>query len=269
MQKSEERIKIEYEIEAAHNQALSIAMRMVQKEFGDKLNDALADQSFIKRMQNRITEFWEIYRKGYKRLEDLEAREGYLAMFAYANEIDLIAEQLPWQNRIFCYYPFSGVDFYWARIFKKVVFEDSAFYEQDGPLNVSNIWWSLETYGVEKRNEIVSILKRLNIISQSEDLEFLSGDVEVCDNLNKFNNQQSTLLIKGGSDVLGYIEKKFNNEVLQYGAIIIGSSSNPLADMEKRFTQDGYFKKFSFEGEDFLAPYAMKLKDVHIFLKKI
>jgi hypothetical protein len=268
MEKSEERIKIEDEIENAHNNALGIAMQMVQDEFGGELEAALADQSFIERMQNKVIEFWEIYRRSYTRLEDLEAREGYPAMLRYANELDLIAKHLPWLNRVICYYPFSGVDFYWARIFKKVVFEDSAFYDKDKPLNASNVWWSLETYSAEKRDEILAIMKKINVFSKNVCMEFLSEDVETCKDPNKFNNRQSTLLIKGGTDVLGYVESKFGNESLQYGCMIIGSSANPLSDMEDKFAQYGYYKHFSFDGEDFVAPYAMRLKDVHVFLKK-
>jgi hypothetical protein len=267
MRKSEEREKLESQIESAHTKAIEIAMQMVQEEFGGRVDDALIDQSFIIRMQNKIREFWEIYRNEYGKLEDLELKEGYPAMLAYASELDVIAEHLPLKNRYFCYYPFSGVDFYWMRIFKKVVFEDNAFYEQDKSSDTLNIWWSIDTYGAKKRHEIISTLMKLEIISSMTDAEFLSKDVETCKDSKRFNGYQSTLLMKGGSDVLAYLEKQFADDSLKYGAVIIGSAVNSIRDMEERFTRDGYYRHFSLEGDDFLAPYAMKLKDIHIFLK--
>jgi hypothetical protein len=267
MRKSKERIDIESQIESAHTKAMNVAIQMVQNEFTGRVRDALIDQEFIRRMQSKIMGYWDDYRNGYNRLEDLEAKEGYPAMLSYVSELDMIAQHLPLQHRYVCYYPFSGVDFYWMRIFKKVVFEDNDFYEQDKKAEISNIWWSLETYSIDKRNSILSTLRKLNIISSKNEAEFLSEDVETCKDLKRFNNYQSTLLIKGGSDVLSYIEKQFRHDSLKFAAIIIGSAVNPFSDIEARFWRDGYRVHYSLEGEDFLVPYAMKLKDVHIFLK--
>ena len=54
---------------------------------------------------------------------------------------------------------------------------------------------------------------------------------------------------------------------MQYGAIITVNSINPLKDMEERFARGDYHKTFSMQAGDFLAPYAMQLRDVHVFLK--
>jgi hypothetical protein len=126
-QKSNERIKIEAMIRGAHNNALNIATQMVHDEFNGNLEEALGNELFIKKMHNSVKESWETYRRGYKELENLEAREGYVAMFAYAKELDSIAAHLPQETRTLCHYPFSGTDFYWARIFRKSYFEDTAF----------------------------------------------------------------------------------------------------------------------------------------------
>jgi hypothetical protein len=98
-------------------------------------------------------------------------------------------------------------------------------------------------------------------------MEFIAGDADISGNVYKFNNQQSTLLIKGGSDVLDYIEKIFSHRPIEYKSLIIEKSVNKLEDLEGRFAQDGYDRCFYLKGEDFLPPYAMQLKNAYIFLK--
>jgi hypothetical protein len=273
MQKFQERIRLENKIKNAHDQAITVAMRMVEKEYKGDLEKALVDKPFVSRIQNKVKETWEAYRNGYEELEKLEAKEGYPAMFAYARQLDLIAEHLPQQTRIHCYYPFSGVDFYWPRIFKKVIFEDIAFYEEEKPQNTSDViqymWWSLETYGVKKRIEIISKLKSLKIIPQSVIMKFVAKDADVSGNIFAFNNKQSTLLLKGGSESLEYIEKQFNRRPLEYGGLIIEIPVNQLKNTEERLARDGYRRSYYLKGNDFLPPYAMPLKDVCIFLRKV
>lgn len=264
VQKSKERIELEKEIKDLHKISLDIAMEMVQDEFEGNLEAALSDDSFVHKMQESVRTKWEVYRNGYRRLEDLEEREGYPAMHTYASELDLIAEQLPRQNRVFCYYPFSSVDFYWARIFDRIVFEDISF---DQEKEIPTMWWDPETYGFNRRTEIISTLRTQGVISSSAIMEFVAGNAEIDRYENQFNNQQSTLLVKGGHDVLGYVGTRFKDKRLEYGAIITVTSTNPLRDMEDRFAEDGYRRHVSIEGKGFLAPYSMELKDIHIFLK--
>lgn len=285
MQKSEERVELEKKITDAHECCFDIATdettikdivtdkdivtEIVRDEFGGNDEAAsssnLLQESFFRKMHERTRKLQQVYINGYRQLEDLERREGYPAMLAYAALLDSIAEHLPRQNRVFGYYPFSGVDFYWARIFEKlVVCEDIGFDEKE---QIPEMWWGVETYGAKKRQEIISILKSQGIIPVSSNVEILSGDAGVDRYDNRFNNQQSTLLVKGGHNVLGYIETRFQGRHLEYGAIITASSFNPLRDMEHRFAKDGYRRHASFEGGEFLAPYAMELNDIHIFLK--
>jgi hypothetical protein len=238
-------------------------MQMVKEEFGGDFKEALGDGLFVSRMQERVRPIWQIYRQGYRKLEDLEKREGYPAMSAYAEALDDIAGHLPAENRAFCHYAFSGVDFYWARIFDKVVFEDIAFDKEELP----TMWWEPETYSSERRAEIISTLKAQRVMPESAVMQFLAGDAEIPGDDNQFNNPGATLLVKGGHDFIGYVESRFGESNLQYGAVIIVSPSNPIEKTEERLAQDGYHKKASLDGIDCLAPYAMELKDIHIFLK--
>ena len=127
MQKTKERTQLETEIIEAHKNSLDIAIQMVQEEFSGDLEKALSDESFVSRMQTNVIVTSQAYRQGYKRLEELERNEGYPAMGAYAEILDEIAQYLPEDRKETCHYPYSGIDFYWARIFKKVIFEDTGF----------------------------------------------------------------------------------------------------------------------------------------------
>jgi hypothetical protein len=264
--KSDERIKIEAMIRNAHQSALNIATEMVQDEYHGDIEKALANEFFVERVHRKVEKQWEIYRKSYKKLESLEAREDYVAMFAYAKQLDVIAECIPQKTRNICLYPFSGTDFYWARIFRKSYFEDISF---DSEVKLPTMWWSREDYTAEQRQHIVLLLKELKIIPRDADLIFFSRDSDSRRDVNIFNNSNSTLLIKGGNDVLGYIKKRHKNKVLNYGAIIAQCSTCATQkDLEDRFSQDGYYQRLYLEGQDLVAPYAMELKDIYLFLKE-
>lgn len=263
MPKSLERVQLETTITRAHSDSLSLAMRMVQDEFQGDLEKALSDELFVSSMQNKIKEIWQVYRQGYRDLEQLEQKEGYLATAACAKVLDEIAVHLSTNMKKSCYYPFSGVDFYWARIFDKVTFKDICFDQDELP----NMWWDSETYGSGRRQEILATLKTQGIISEQAILEFIVGNAEIPSTDNQFNDTAQTLLIKGGHDFLGYVESRFGSERLTYRAIITVAAINPLRDIEKRLTQDGYTRKASLEGTDYLIPYAMELRDIHIFLR--
>jgi hypothetical protein len=264
MRKSNERIQLELKIQQKHDEAHNIAMHMVNEEFNGNLNAALSDASFVKKMQTAVKDIWQFYRLCYRTLEDLEKREGYRATHICANVLDKIAKHLPADKNI-CYYPFSGVDFYWARIFNKVVCEDISFGKKELP----NMWWDPETYGLERRKEIIATLKAQKIIPKSASLEFVVGDAETARASNQFNNSNTTLLIKGGHDFLGYVKSRFfAKKPLRYGAIITVTATNPLKDIEERLARDDYSRKASLEGTNWLIPYAMQLKDIHVFIKK-
>ena len=264
MQKSNQRIQLEKKIINAHQDSIQIAMNMMNKEFNGDFDKALADDSFVSRMQNKVKQIWDVYQQGYKRLELLEKDEGYLAMGECANLLDEISSHLPNDSKKVCHYPCSGVDFYWGRIFDRVIFEDIAFNQDKMP----NMWWDVETYGYKKRQEIIKTLKSQRIIPQLANLEFITGDAEKLNAGNKFNNPFTTLLVKGGHDFLGHIQSRFKNRLVKYGTIIIVNPSNPLKEIESKLKYDDYFKKISLEGTDWLIPYSMELQDIHIFPKK-
>ena len=75
--------------------------------------------------------------------------------------------------------------------------------------------------------------------------------------------------MKGGIDILGYIERRYKDRSLEYNTIIAESSIyTTLEDMQNRLSRDGYHKYYYYRGQDFIAPYTMELKNIHIFVKE-
>lgn len=261
MKKSKEIIKIEKSIEKAHKDSFDIAIQMIQKEFGGDMEKAMNDGAFISRIHRKTNPLWDDYINGYSELKKLEKKEGYPAMKAYAAQLDAIDTHLSEKNKKLCHYPFSGIDFYWARIFDKIVFEDISFYKE----KCANAWWGEELYTQEKMNNILSLMKKQKIIDKHSQLDFLVGDAEEPRKDNNFNNSKSTLVLK--SHVSGYLEMRFNDEPLKYGAIIIANSSEKISKINTKLAKEKYDKVKFIKGEKFCTPFAMGLKNIHIFLK--
>ena len=264
MEKSIERKVIEDHIRISHEKALTLAMELVHKKYGDNLEAALADFSFVQRVQDEIKTIWTEYLKGYSQLEEIEAKEGYPAMLAYAAQLDIIGKHIPSQNKQLCYYPYSGMDLYWGRIFNRVVFDDISF---DCNNELSVRWWGVDDYGADRRNYIIMTLRKLEIIPNSAVLEFRLKDADIPNRKNEFNERLSTLLLKGGSDVLDYLDNGFEGVELRYGAVITVNSINTKEQLREKFMQHNYHENFSMGGKDFIAPYAMELKNVMVFCK--
>jgi len=260
MPKSKERTDLENKIRKACKDTWDTGMQIIQEKFSGDAKAAMKDKSFQKKTNNLLKN----YLKGHDELESLERKEQYPAMFAYANQLDFIAEHIPKRNRKFCYNPFSGVDFYWARIFDKTVFRDIAFDDDEHPKR----WWGAETYSIGTREWILNTLKKLKIISHKADMKFVSGDANKKQEDNHFNNYETTLLVKGDYNVIEYLNKAFKDDRLRYGAIIVVNPANPLEEITDKLAKEGYKKKKSLKGIDTLAPYTMDLKNIHMFIKK-
>ena len=97
----------------------------------------------------------------------------------------------------------------------------------------------------------------------------MSGDSQIEREDNHFNNSATTLLIKGGHDVLGFLKDRFRERRVMFGAIITVTSHNPVEDMDEYLLNHNYRRTFSHPGEDFLAPYStLKFKDIFVRSKK-
>lgn len=259
----ETRLIIEKKIKKYHDESYNIGIQLINDEYNGDMERALLDTVFVERMQATIAKIWNKYLDAYKRLEELEREEGYLATKDYARVLDLIARHLPVEYRKCCYYPFSGIDFYWARIFKTLICQDIVYNKETKCINA---WWGMDWYSHDKIDEIISLLKDLAIIPQSSIIKFLSGDADETD-IRISDVSCTTLLIKGGHDVLDYLNNKFDESGIIFRAIIIVSSANSLEDMCEYLSNRGYEKTFSDSAVSIVAPYAMNLNEIHIFIK--
>jgi len=129
--------------------------------------------------------------------------------------------------------------------------------------------WETKSYNPSNVERILKKLKEQDIIPIAAKVDFLSSSSEKTKENNRFNKSNTTLLVKGGHDFLSYIENSFDYRTLAYGAIIIVTANNPLADIESKLKKAEYQRKISLEGTDFLAPFSMELKDIHLFIKNL
>lgn len=263
MDKSPERKALEKDIQDTHDTAMKKTRELVELQFGfcddDAIEEAMSDPAFVRLMEERISELQKHYMGCYRSLEELEEREGWPAMKAYANRLDYLEQFLP--CRRFCHYPFSGVDFYWARVFDRIAFEDMAFDGREHPDN----WWDAETYTEKRREEIIALLKRKKIIPENADMRFLAGDAFQGRPDNQFNTLEATLLVKGGHDVLGYVNKRFADEELKYGSVVAVMAANSPDDLIGGLQERGYTMAMAITGTGLTAPFGMDLKDIFIF----
>ena len=262
MQKSQKRLEIENSIHEAHRSSLETALDMINREFGGDLERALKDEDFIERMQKKAIKSFRKYREGYNELEELEIEEDFVAIKSCVKLLDEISEHL--NGREVCYYPFSGTDFYWARIFKKTIFEDLSY---DSKEEIPNMWWDKEQYTKENREKIIESLKINEFIPKTSNIEFSCADSNTSVMAEELNNPHTTLIVKGGHDFLGYIKERYSETNLEYGNIITVNISNKTKPVEEKLDRQGYKKISYFKGIKYLLPFSMELRDINIFTK--
>lgn len=263
MRKSKERRELERNIREAHEESFNKAMQMVEEEFGGNVEDAIEDKDFVQRMQASVKQLWAKYLAGYEKLEELEQREGFPALARHCRIFDRIALSLPSESRQFCYYPFSGTDFYWARIFQHLFCEDIGFDNESIP----NMWWGEEDYSKENRDRVLGLLKKLSVVPEEHEVVCVRSDAERSGWGNAYNLPSYTMLVKGGHDVVGFIEKRFQDIELNYGAILTASSANPHKKLRAYLSSRGFEQVLWHPGTSWIAPYAMELRRVAVFSK--
>jgi len=276
MEKTQERLALEEKLRGAHFACFPIADKIAQEKYRKNYGELSIGEeiAILAEVREAIKHFWEIYAGGQDKLFELEKQEGFPAFRAYAKHIDFVGANLPPQNRSICYHPFSGLDFLWARIFQKTIFEDIAF-NLWHPLFG---WWKAEDYSADKRMKIIHILKKERIIPSSAVLEFIKGDSRFESGQNEdLNNPDTTLFLKRGHDNLIFLKKRFLdlNQELMFGAIFFESGfyEHSIEGVEKVLASQNYklALKYKYSGVDleYSIPYALGPgKHNAIFIKK-
>lgn len=260
MDKSDRRIVLEERIRSLLCSSREAASFMIKEEFGGDFEAALANPEFVERMQGSLHELRQKYLSASKALERLEAIEGYPAMAEYAAVIDRIVSYLP--SKANCYYPYSGVDFYWARGFNKTVFEDVMFGKN---AHHQKSWWGAGTYRKNSVESIISLMKSLGIIPEANGIEIRCSDSDFTVSSSEFNNSDWVLLLKGGSET-----KPFENGNFQpdYCGIIVSNTHSPFEEIGLRIVTQGYSKAAYFEFGPFMPPYSLEMRNVAVFVKQ-
>ena len=252
------------DIRKYHKQARDIGMQMIKDEFGGDMNKATQDMDFIRRMHHNIDTLWNKYLDSYRLLEKIEKENGYASMKQYADILDIISEYIPDQCKQICYYPFAGIDFYWARIFNTLICQDITYDRYES----LNAWWGMDWYNGKKRMEIVELLKSIEIIPPENSIICVNGKAELPNKETELNRHEVTLLLKGGHSVIDFIKERFNDQVF-FGIIIIVTPADTIEDLDGFMSYNGYNLIYHDNETRLLIPYAMELRDIHVFSKKV
>ena len=264
--KSQQRIELEHDIDFFHSKSQKEAIAWCFK------HPLIGIPSMIKLLatgdvSENIVQQWrnlpscQRYQNSYSKLESLEDQEGYSAMKYYSEQLDEIKELIPDKFLENGYYPFAGTDFYWARIFENTIFEDIG-YNQD---YVKNMWWSSDKYSQKSLDEIILVLSQQNIIPKNPSIKIITGDSEKDRVDNNYNQENSTLVVKGGHSTIPFLKKRFSE--LKFGTAVFVSPADRAEDLQKEMVNRGYKCISVINDDKFYAPYAMGLGIRYLFLK--
>lgn len=201
---------------------------------------------------------WEAYQTAYDELELLDAQEGFPASKQYAAEIDSLVQHLPAEcNK--AYYPFAGLDFYWAHAFDETVFEDIGYKQK----LIANMWWRQEKYQQAGIQAAFSFLQQAGVFQEPK-VQLITGNADEEREDNNFNSPEWTLIVKGGHSVIPFLEGRFDGP-LSFGACIFISPTDSREDLTSEMTRRGHKLAHYEKGEQFYAPFAMALQHKYLF----
>lgn len=263
MTKSAARLELETQIHQTHQSARDQALQMVSERYGTDIEAAFADTDLIGSIQQSVGLLWQAYRTLSASLEALEHQESYPAVTQYCRVLDGIAALIPENSKQLAYYPYSGIDLYWARIFNETVFQDIGF---DG-VAIPNIWWNLESYSLTHLHKIRTQLTELDVIPSQNQLHFFGGDVQESGMFSHLNERDVTLIVKGGHGFL----QEITHLTSQFGCLVLVDTPDDPAQVHNTLTQSNYQRQtpqVGITGSNWLAPYAMPIGQTHIYVKK-
>lgn len=266
--KTDQRKELEKEIAISHDKSQEEAVQWCLKHpvRGIAAMIALISSGNVKEEVTREwvqLPSWQNYLNSYDRLEEIEQEEGFPAMKLYAEQLDNIRSLLPQENTINGYYPFAGTDFYWARIFNKTVFEDIG-YEKG---YVKNMWWRPEKYSKDSINDIIFTLKKTGVLKEDTIIERITGDADNTREDNDFNKPEWTLVVKGGHGVINFLDKRFKEESINFGAIVVVDPADNDDYLKQGIEKRNYICTSYEPGIKFYSPYAMGMRHQYIFQK--
>lgn len=207
---------------------------------------------------------WFDYIGAYRELEGMEELDGYPAMKACTERLDLIRAALPEENRKNGYYIYAGTDFYWARLFDFTVFEDRAYFEEYSP----HMWWEPKQYQVGSLVGTLAKLREVGVLTPANAVRLLNGDSGCSTARNGFNRPEYTLIEKSGHSAVDFLRSRYKGEPIRFGAVIAGSPVGNEERFLKEMAELGYTLAHHEEGERIIVPYTVGLGGVRVFLKK-
>ncbi len=203
------------------------------------------------------------YNQAYESLNELEEVEHFAGTKECLRRLNMLANYIPETSRKFAYNPFAGTDFYFARLFNETVFEDAGYYQKFN----FHMWWDPSAYQEDRLASMLQLYRKRGVIGPENSVRLLCGDCDYTRLENDFNFSPSTLIVKGGHSVISFLENRYGNNPLNYGAMIIVSPADEFSELRSWLSQRGYGLVYFDSGEPLFVPFAMSYHNAAVFTR--
>lgn len=214
---------------------------------------------------NKLRREREQVSNAYQQLRIVERLEGYPNAKQYAGLIQEISDCIPQDQKQTAYYPYAGIDIFWAAGFHNLVMEDK-FY--NAPAQHFRMWFDVDDYNTAYLHDLVRECKTQEILPESAEITFSDGDSEK-DHVGKlFNYPDATLIYKAGMPFISYGKKQYRDTELEYGAIVVADDCCSSTKEINTFLNDnGYTQIYEMNPPTITLPWALPIKNVGVFRK--
>lgn len=214
---------------------------------------------------NKLRREREQVSNAYQQLRIVERSEEYPNVKQYVGMIQKISDYIPQQQKQMAYYPYAGIDIFWAAGFDYLVMEDK-FY--NASVQNAGMWFDVDDYNTTHLYDSVREYKTQNIIPESAEITFSDGDSEKGHVGKLFNNPDVTLIYKAGMPFISYSKKQYRDTELKYGAIVVANDCCSSTKEINMFLNDnGYTQIYEMNPPTITLPWALPIKNVGVFRK--
>lgn len=219
------------------------AERKLRKAFREALNQGSLHQHLVDGSDKGLKEFtdkiapakevWSIANEALRRADEAA---GFPNASAAAEQIKQLTATLPLHLRKNAYYPLAGTDIFWAASFERLVMEDKNY---DG-YSDSSMWFAADDYKTANIELLLTKLRKTGLIPEATKLKLLEGDSDLKTVQNDLNRPNVTLVFKAGHPFSDFTERRFADEQMQFGAVIVANDITKPALLERLLRHHGY-----------------------------
>jgi hypothetical protein len=196
-------------------------------------------------------------------LREVETDEDYPVVRRYVADIKQISDQILATAKQRAYYPYAGLDLFWAAGFNNLVMEDKNY---DASRDDPTLWWKTTNYETSDLQEFLSRLKRHGVIKGNPNVNFLASNSETSSAPSDFNLPDTTLIYKAGHDFEPFLGEVFSGKQLNFGAIIVTNDRTRKDKLKKLLSPHDYSLAYELNPPQIPLPWALSLRNPQVFL---